>query len=580
MRARSALPSDLDGLYAAQRLSMVRLAFLLLGDRSVAEAVVQRAFAVLVRRHDRHRDPGAVVADLRVQVVAECRAVRRGRLPVEPLPGVVRDTVDDVLGLPQRPREVVVLEVWARLSRSQVAASLRMSERAADSTWQSALIALRRPEEPSDGTETRERLAEALERRADAIGADDLRHRFGEILDADTRRTARHRRWWLLAVGALVVIALGVAVTLGVQRYTAPTLPAPTPSPAPTSTPSPTALSSPALAPGERTRDAIPWSEVGAGWAMVATATPPTAVTTTLLLVSPDGTRYALGSAPDTIVIQDVSADRRHVMVAVGATAQEWDLQAGTAREVPTPYGWKTLMYGGPDPSYGYLVLWTDSTSSVRLERWTSDGILRTEYDTSLASTSGGPRHPGVLVSGDGSTALLSSRDGPLLLLDLSTDTVAGPGAFTQPPSCEPLARWSPTEAVVGCGSSVQVNTYDDLVGRPLLVTPVGATPTRAAVVWATTGSPVVQMDNLCSGALATLSADGHVTPITLPTAATGLVPNVAVGGTLYLGGTRCASDGSRLVAYNLASGAVTELAGPGAGGRTVRQAIVLTTAS
>jgi len=88
---------------------MVRLAFLLLGDRSVAESVVQRAFVVLVRRHDRRRDPGVVVADLRAHVVAECRAVRRGRLPVEQLPGAVRDTVGDVLGLPQRQREVVVL---------------------------------------------------------------------------------------------------------------------------------------------------------------------------------------------------------------------------------------------------------------------------------------------------------------------------------------------------------------------------------------------------------------------------------------------------------------------------------------
>jgi DNA-directed RNA polymerase specialized sigma24 family protein len=580
VRARSALPTDLDGLYAAQRLSMVRLAYLLLGDRSVAESVVQHAFAVLVRRHDRRRDPGAVVADLRAQVVAECRAVRRQRPRVEPVPHPLRDTVGDVLGLPQRQREVVVLELWARLGRSQVAAALRMGERAVESTWRSALGSLRRPEEPSDGSETTERLAEALERRADAIGADDLRHRFGEVLDADARRTARHRRWWLLAVGALVVVALGLAVTLGVQRYSAPTVPAPTPSPAPSPAPSPTALSSPALAPGERTRDAIPWSAVGPGWAVVATATPPTAVTTTLLLVGPDGTRYALGSAPDSIVVQDVSADRHHVMVAVGAAAQEWDLQAGTAREVPTPYGWKSLSYAGPDPSYGYLVLWTDSTSSVRLERWTSDGVLRTEYDTTLASTSGGPRHPGVLVSRDGSTALLSSRDGPLLLLDLATDTVAGPGAFTQPPSCEPLARWSPTEAVTGCGSSVQLNTYDDLVGRPLLVTPVGATPTRAAVVWATSGSPVVQMDNLCSGSLGTLSADGHVTPVTLPTGATGLVPNVAVGGTLYLGGTRCASDGGRLVAYDLTSGGVLELVGPGAGGRTVRQAVVLTAGS
>jgi hypothetical protein len=342
----------------------------------------------------------------------------------------------------------------------------------------------------------------------------------------------------------------------------------------------PMPLTSSALSRGERPRRDVPWDQVGPGWVFIATAAPPTAVTTTLLLVSPDGMRYALGSAPDGIVIQDVSADGRHLMAAVGSTAQEWDLPAGNARELPTPYSWKSLRYAGPDPSYGYLALWTDTGSSVGLERWTAEGTLRIEYDTSLASTSGGPRRPGVLVSPDGATALLSSRDGPLQLLDLRSDTIAGPGPFTQPPSCEPLGRWTRTAAVVGCGSSVQVNTYDDLVGAPLLVTPAGAPPTHAATVWPTTGSPVVQLDNLCSGALASLTADGHVTPIALPKAASGLVPNAAVGGTLYLGGTRCAADGDRLVAYDLASGRATELAGPGAGGRTVRQALVLTATS
>jgi hypothetical protein len=54
-------------------------------------------------------------------------------------------------------------------------------------------------------------------------------------------------------------------------------------------------------------------------------------------------------------------------------------------------------------------------------------------------------------------------------------------------------------------------------------------------------------------------------------------VANAAVGGTLYLGGTRCAADGDRFVAYDLASGRATVLAGPGAGARTVRQALVIT---
>ena len=575
MRARSALTTDIDGLYAAQRLSMVRLALLLLGDSDVAEAVVQRAFLGLLRRTDRRRlDPGVVIADLRTRVVMGCRAVRRRRRPDMRPPAPGRDTYGDVLALPRRECEVVVLEVWGRLSRPQVAATLHTSERTVAAVRAAAFGKLRRLEEPDD-THTRDRVAEALERRADAIGAEDLRWRFTEVVDEDARRTAQHRRWWLLAVAVVIVVAVVLAVQTGVQRYTGPTPPR-IPSPSPSNAQVTSPLSSPALAPGERPRAAIPWGEVGPGWVVIVTATPATAITTTLLLVSPQGTRYGLGSAPESMVVQDVSADVRHIMVAVGSRAQEWDLPSGTARELVTPYGWKTLRYTGPDPSYGYLVLWTDSSSSVRLERWTWDGNLRTEYDTALASTAGSPRHPGVLVSRDGATALLSSRDGPLQLLDFATDTIASPGPFDEAPTCEPLGDWSATEAIVGCGSSVQINAYNNLVGRPLLVTPAGAAPVRVAAAWQTAGPDVVQLDDFCSPAFGSILFDRRIAPMTAGGVAEGLVPNRAVGRTVYLGGTRCAMDADRLVAYDVATGGTTELAGPDAGGRTVRQALVV----
>ena len=576
MRARSALTTDLDGLYAAQRLSMVRLALLLLGDRAVAEAVVQRAFLGLLRRTDRRRlDPGVVVAELRTRVVMGCRAVHRRTRPDLRPKTPEQDTYADVLSLSLREREVVVLDVWAQLSRPQVAATLRTSERAVAATSASALATLRRPDDLDGYTHTRDRIAEALERRADAIGAEDLRWRFAEVIDEDARRTAQQRRGWLLAVAVLIVVAVVLAVQAGVQRYTGPT-PSATPSPSPSDARVTSPLSSPALAPGEHPRADIPWADVGPGWVVIATATPATAVTTTLLLVSPQGTRYGLGSAPEGMVIQDVSADARHVMVAVGSRAQEWDLPAGTAREVVTPYGWKTVRYAGPDPSYGYLALWTDSSSSVRVQRWTWDGNLRNDYDTALASIAGSPRHPGVLVSPDGSTALLSSRDGPLQLLDFATDTIASPGPFDEAPTCEPLGDWSATEAVVGCGSSVQVNAYGNLVGRPLLVTPAGATPVRAAGAWQTAGPDVVQLDDLCSPAFGGILFDRRIAPMSAGGVAEGLVPNQALGRTVYLGGTRCATDGDRLVAYDVATGRTTELAGPDAGGRTVRQALVM----
>ena len=147
MRGRSVVSADLDGLYAAQRLTMVRLAVLLVGDRDVAESVVQRAFLVRVRRHDRG-DPGTAVAG-RGEVVAECArcsvAIRD-----ESAPPSVRDTTD-VRRLPPRQREVVVLDVWARLSRPQTAATLRVGERTVAAARASALAALRRPDEPADG---------------------------------------------------------------------------------------------------------------------------------------------------------------------------------------------------------------------------------------------------------------------------------------------------------------------------------------------------------------------------------------------------------------------------------------------
>lgn len=574
MRGRSAATTDLDGLYAAQRLSMVRLAYLLLGDRDVAESVVQRAFLVLKRRPDRHPDPGSVVAGLRARVVSGCRTAARARRIGPPGSGVPRDAADDVLALPLRQREVVVLQVWGRLGRTQTAATVRAGERTVASAGTTAIESLRHASEPPDGSSTVDRVAEALERRADTIGADDLRGRFAEVLDTDTRITARHRRWWLVAVAALIVVAAVVAAVVGVQRYSSPAPVLPSPSVTQAAEP----LSSPALTPGEGPRSAIPWVQVGPGWSVIVTATPATAITTTALLVSPDGRRYGLGSSPQGIVVQDVSADGRHVMVAIGSQAQDWDLQAGTARDLATPYGWKSLRYLGPDPSYGYLVLVTDSTSTVRLQRWTSDGSLRVEYDAPLASTAGSPRHPGALVSPNGATALLSSRDGPLQLLDLATDTIASPGPFDEAPSCEPVAPWSNTQALVVCTTSVQVNAYDNLVGRPLLITPVGGTPVRAAAEWPTSGAPVVQYDDLCSTSLATQTPDGRLLPLHPPGPAADLVPNTAVSSVLYLGGSRCADDGDRLVAYDLASGRTTVLAGPDAGGRTVRQAVVLGT--
>ena len=70
---------DITELYAAHRLSLVRLAILLVDDVASAEDVVQDAFAALARRPDAVRDPAKALAYLRVSVVNTARSALRRR---------------------------------------------------------------------------------------------------------------------------------------------------------------------------------------------------------------------------------------------------------------------------------------------------------------------------------------------------------------------------------------------------------------------------------------------------------------------------------------------------------------------
>ena len=79
-RATGADAVDITELYAAHRLSLVRLAILLVDDLASAEDVVQDAFAALTRRHRTVEDPSKALAFLRVSVVNGGRdALRRRR---------------------------------------------------------------------------------------------------------------------------------------------------------------------------------------------------------------------------------------------------------------------------------------------------------------------------------------------------------------------------------------------------------------------------------------------------------------------------------------------------------------------
>jgi RNA polymerase sigma-70 factor (sigma-E family) len=152
-------PGDVADLYARDRLTLVRLAVLLVDDVGAAEDVVQDAFAQLVRRASGLRDPGSAHAYLRTAVVNGCRSAlrrrRTARAYVAPAPvvpdspeasAVLAEAHREVLAalgtLAPRQREVLVLRYWSGLSEAEIAATLGISRGAVKSTASRALDVL------------------------------------------------------------------------------------------------------------------------------------------------------------------------------------------------------------------------------------------------------------------------------------------------------------------------------------------------------------------------------------------------------------------------------------------------------
>lgn len=159
MRSRDrGVAVPIEELYAAHRLSLVRLAALLLDDLPSAEDVVQDAFAKLAKS-PRLREPEAALGYLRTAVVNNARsALRRRRTarnhtprldvaPAGPEARAVlaeehREVLAAVSQLAPRQREVLVLRYWGDLSEVQIAEALGITPGSVKSTASRALDAL------------------------------------------------------------------------------------------------------------------------------------------------------------------------------------------------------------------------------------------------------------------------------------------------------------------------------------------------------------------------------------------------------------------------------------------------------
>jgi RNA polymerase sigma-70 factor (sigma-E family) len=128
-------------LYVRHAQAGLRLAYLLTGDRHLAEDLTQDAFAKLIGRLHHLRDPGAFESYLRRTIVNlstshfRHRAVERAYLERE-APRVPRETLEPdvvtledmrraLLSLPSRQRAAIVLRFYEDLSERQIAEVLR-----------------------------------------------------------------------------------------------------------------------------------------------------------------------------------------------------------------------------------------------------------------------------------------------------------------------------------------------------------------------------------------------------------------------------------------------------------------------
>ena len=147
-------------LYEAAAVSLIRLAYVILGDRQAAEDVVQEAFCNLYRHWGRLAEPERAEHYARTSVLNGCRSVLRRRavrsrrvlyeLPAPSaeaaaLRGEERDEVIRAVDrLPRRQREVLVLRFYLDLPDDEIAELMDIAESTVRSTTHRALESLGR----------------------------------------------------------------------------------------------------------------------------------------------------------------------------------------------------------------------------------------------------------------------------------------------------------------------------------------------------------------------------------------------------------------------------------------------------
>ena len=151
--------SGLAALYEEHVGRAIGLAYLLTGDRYLAEDIAHDAFLRAAGRFKHLREQQAFASYLRKTVLNMCTARSRWakrqqtlieleRKPVGISPDTTADDRDElwpsIKGLPYRQRAALVLRYWGDMSEDQIAHELHTSRRAVNALLSRAMEALRR----------------------------------------------------------------------------------------------------------------------------------------------------------------------------------------------------------------------------------------------------------------------------------------------------------------------------------------------------------------------------------------------------------------------------------------------------
>lgn len=150
-------------LYQVHAVGLIRLAVVMLGERSAAEDVVQEAFCALYRRWEHLADRDKALAYVRSSILNGCRTELRRRIRNErrmksgtvavdaasaEYAALIGEEHREVLGalrrLPRRQREALVLRFYLDMSEAEIAVAMDVSPGTVKSTTSRALSALGR----------------------------------------------------------------------------------------------------------------------------------------------------------------------------------------------------------------------------------------------------------------------------------------------------------------------------------------------------------------------------------------------------------------------------------------------------